>query len=183
MKKNKKNIIIPVIVLLLVVGALVVLAINRPEKQEKETVAPKVNPVIESYKKQAEILPEAIKKDPKNVVLVHQYAVSLFATGKFDGAKDQYLKEIDMNPKDPVVFNNLGNVYRELRKYNEAVTSYEKSIELSNKENPAYSNLANMYLLQIGDKNKAIEVYKKALVIDPNNKVAKEGLTKLGINL
>ena len=40
-----------------------------------------------------------------------------------------------------------------------------------------------MYLYKMGDKNKAIEVYKKALETDPDNRAAKEGLARLNIGL
>lgn len=183
--KNKKNIIIVAVAILIMAVLAVFFVTNKSKDKEsiESEAKPSVNPVIESYKKQAEILPEEIKKDPKNAQLIHQYAVSLFATGKWEEAEKQYLKEIEINKADPVVYNNLGNVYRELKRYEEAVKSYEKSIEILIKDNPAYSNLANMYLYKMGDKNKAIEVYKKALEADPNNRAAKEGLARLNVSL
>ena len=41
-----------------------------------------------------------------------------------------YEKSIKIDPKNPVAFNNLGNLYKDLGKIKDAIKNYEKSIEL-----------------------------------------------------
>ena len=60
---------------------------------------------------------------------------------KYQEAKSNLKKAIELQPDYAEAYNNLGNAYKEMEEYNEAILVYEKAIELNPQYYEAYNNL------------------------------------------
>jgi len=101
-----------------------------------------------------------------------------------------YQKAIELNPKDPVYYANLGNVFRKIEKFPEAEAAYKKAVELSKKVNAWYlTSLADFYdsgyfskcPALLPNHKEAIRYYKLALSAmeqGSKNWVSKEKIEK-----
>ncbi|MFS8130861.1 MAG: tetratricopeptide repeat protein [Candidatus Dojkabacteria bacterium] len=169
MEKKTKIIIAVVSLVGFVVIVLVALFIrNSTQNSQKPAVG---NPIIESYKNN---LPDLAAKatnstDPK---AIRNYAVALYATGDLESAKTQYLREKELNPNDAILYNNLGNIYRDSGEYQNAVDAYQKSIDLDKSQLNVYINLANLYIYVLQKPDLGYGVYLKGIENSPNNKEA-----------
>jgi len=78
-----------------------------------------------------------------------------------------YRRILELDPKDAVTHNNLGNLLKDKGKLDEAKKHYRKAIELDPNLSQAHTNLGNL----LGDKGKLDEAeneYRKAIELDPN---------------
>jgi tetratricopeptide (TPR) repeat protein len=97
------------------------------------------------------------------------------------GAQEQFEKALALNAKDPAAHNNLANLYGHTGQVRKAFDHYAKAIELNPKEPVYYDNFGTtVYLFRqdamefygISEQqvyDKAIELYRKALELDPHN--------------
>lgn len=159
----------------LIVIASIVIGVKIKKNKARELI----NPVVLKYQDQAQEYEKKVKKEPKDPDVLRKYAVALYATGRLDESIEIYNQEMEINPNDAVLFNNLANIYRDKRDNNQAETYYKRSIDIKNTDNPAYINLAGLYWNQMGDKAKAVEVYENLLKNEPTNEVAKIKLNDL----
>jgi tetratricopeptide (TPR) repeat protein len=79
---------------------------------------------------------------------------------------DQALKlvqrALEIRPEDGYIMDSLGWVYFKKQAYDKAIFYLEKAVELSEYETVIAAHLADAYL-KIGQREKAITMYKKAL--------------------
>ncbi|MCD6423352.1 MAG: tetratricopeptide repeat protein [Elusimicrobia bacterium] len=95
-----------------------------------------------------------------------------FKKKEFFKAEKFYRKGLEKKP-DPRLYYNLGNVFYIQKKYDEAEKQYEKALtfdKIKFKEK-IYYNLANNSFKK-GDVAKAVEYYRKALKLKPDDKDA-----------
>lgn len=169
MSKKTKIIISVISLVVLIVIVLVAIFIrNSTNNSQKPVVG---NPIVESYKNN---LPELAAKasNSTDAKVIRNYAVALYATGDLESAKEQYLKEKEINPNDAVLYNNLGNIYRDSGEYQNAVDAYQKSIDLDKSQLNVYINLANLYIYVLQKPDMGYGVYLKGIENSPNNKEA-----------
>ncbi len=120
------------------------------------------NRILEEYASRIPTLEVDLVDNPNDASLIREYAVALYATGDLEGAKIQYEKELEINSSDPVLYNNLGNVYRYSGEHQKAIEMYERSLDLDPVQVNAYSNLANLLIFTLDDLDKGIKVYERA---------------------
>lgn len=157
-------------VLVLAVAVLAVWAAIVHHKRSEMKEAPKPaasNNIIDKYKSQ---LPDLEKKaqsgkagDLKN------YAVAQYATGDAQGAADTYTKLIQSGAQAAVNYNNLANALRDQKKYDEAIKNYESAISKDKNLLSAYFNLGSVYQYNLGQIDKAIDVYKEGIQNNPKS--------------
>ena len=117
----------------------------------------------------------------------------LFALGldhqkkkNFKEATDYYKKAIqkaehslkfhqDVDPSYSCAYNNLGNVFINLKKKKDAVDCYFKAIKINPKFAAAYYNLGNVFK-GMEKHQEAVDLFKKAIEIDPNFALAQNNL-------
>ncbi len=160
--------IVGILVLILLIGFAMYMASNNKVAAPVVNNATNVNPIIESYKNDLPAL--ADKAQGSDVKSIRNYAVALYATGDLEGSKEQYLREKELNPNDAVLYNNLGNIYRDNAEYQNAVDSYQKSIDLDKSQLNVYVNLANLYIYVLQKPEMGYGVYLKGIENSPNNK-------------
>ncbi len=98
-----------------------------------------------------------------------------------EGAREQWEKALELDPKNPAVYNNLANFYGHSGPVKKAFEFYAKAIELNPLEPIYYQNLATTVYLFRKDAGelyaiteqevftKALDLYRKALKLDPSN--------------
>ncbi len=109
------------------------------------------------------------------------YASFLNNIGDEDTAMLEDKKALQLDPKNPAVWNNLGDYYGENGPITNAFVYFAKAIELDPTEPVYYQNLAIMvYLYRTDAKafyhlneqqvfDKSIVLYRKAMQLDPDN--------------
>jgi Flp pilus assembly protein TadD len=98
-----------------------------------------------------------------------------------EGARTQWEKALDLNPKDPAAYNNLANLYTHTGPVKKAFEYYAKAIELKPQESLYHYNLGTTVYLFRKDAmayfnlteqqvySKALELFSQALKLDPQN--------------
>ncbi|MDR0476537.1 MAG: tetratricopeptide repeat protein [Desulfobulbaceae bacterium] len=105
-------------------------------------------------------------------------ALALTATSKPEEIEEAYRKTLELNPKQPQAWNNLGNLLRHghsRERLQEALECYRRAIELQPDYALAHVNLGFAYKL-VDQKREAEWHYRKAMEVAPDFTPA---LTKL----
>ncbi len=123
-------------------------------------------------------LQSALILDEENPNILSRYAFVLNAMNDFAGAKEEYMKILEISPEDDMAEAALANVLHSLGEEDDAVAHHRTSIELDPEYAPHYFNYANT-LYDIGQKNSALENYEKAYDIDPSIEGLDEIIKKL----
>lgn len=113
-----------------------------------------------------------------------QAAISAYVNGDMQKAISYYKKAISDDPKNPVPYNNLGNVYfRGLKQPKEALPYYQKATQVDPSYAYGWLNLG-LCQLQLGDKSAAKAAFQQGLSKtsknDPLYKAFQDNLKKLG---
>ncbi|MFQ5584492.1 MAG: tetratricopeptide repeat protein, partial [Calditrichia bacterium] len=85
----------------------------------------------------------------------------------YDKAIEHYLKAIRLKP-NAVYYQNIADVYREIKNFDEAIDYYNEAIALNPKYDKAYNSLGVTYDSQ-KEYDKAIEYYQQAISINPGD--------------
>ncbi|MCC7333527.1 MAG: tetratricopeptide repeat protein [Pirellulaceae bacterium] len=87
---------------------------------------------------------------------------------KPDEAITAYRKAIELNPKDPLAYSNLGITLQRQKKLNEAIAFYCKASALDPNFFPAYSNLG-IALIDQNKQDEAVVAFRKATKLNPQD--------------
>lgn len=123
-------------------------------------------------------LQSALILDENNPDVLSRYAYVLNAMNDFVGAKEQYLKVLEITPDDDMAEAALANALHHLGENEEAIVHHRRSVELDPEYAPHYFNLANT-LYDMGDNEEALKNYEKAYALDPALKEAEEIISTL----
>ncbi|MBA6377944.1 MULTISPECIES: XrtA/PEP-CTERM system TPR-repeat protein PrsT [unclassified Colwellia] len=109
-----------------------------------------------------------VEKFPDDLIIQNLLAESAL---KFDKplAQAQYTLLLDKSPDDLSILNNLAWVEYELGNFQSANKYADKALVINN-NHPEVLDTAALIKLQLGDKNKAIELLKRAVLLAPKNK-------------
>jgi Tfp pilus assembly protein PilF/O-antigen ligase len=122
-----------------------------------------------------EFLPE--RADPYLV-----FATYLQAIGKDGMAEDAYQKALKYAAQEPVInsshFSTIARYYIERKNYDQALGVMRRAIELLPEDVKIHVQAARLYE-KLGIRYRAIEEYRDALIIDPDNKNVKQRLELL----
>ena len=149
--------------LIIAVGAWLILG------SDKDATITSDNPVAQEYQKRLPDLQNKVDQEPRSAAARVDLAVALYATGEVEAAKKQYEKAVELDDSNATAYNNLGNVYRDLKDTDKAVQAYEQAIRLNGKLINPYFNLANLQQYTLQKTDQAIQTYQKALKALPDN--------------
>lgn len=93
-------------------------------------------------------------------------ATTYFRTQEYQESIEYYLKALEINPKYSPVYNLLGYSYRFLQNYKESEKMFQKYIQLIPNDPNPYDSYGEL-LLKIGEFDKSIANYEKALKVNP----------------
>ncbi len=166
--KRPVKIVLGVFVLVVVFLMIWVAIAHHKRSENKEAPKPAAsNNIIDKYKSQLPDLKEKAQSgkagDLKN------YAVAQYATGDAQGAVDTYTNLIQSGAQAAVNYNNLANALRDQKKYDEAIKNYESAISKDKNLLSAYFNLGSVYQYNLGQMDKAVDVYKEGIRNNPKS--------------
>jgi len=122
-----------------------------------------------------------VAKHPKHIEARLAFGGYYSGLGDADKAIGQWVEARDLNPKNPVPWNNLGKAYGQKGNVSESIRHFTKASELAPKQPLYYRNLAAMlfaypdhaarhYLIgRAFVVPKVISLFKKARELDPKN--------------
>lgn len=90
-----------------------------------------------------------------------------FKQNKFDQAKQEYLKALEIDPKQSQTYFNLGVLYQNQNDNDKAINAYNLAIKLKPDYYKAYNNLGVIYMQQ-KKTNQARDCFNKCLKFNHN---------------
>jgi tetratricopeptide (TPR) repeat protein len=122
----------------------------------------------------------AINNKNLGVESVHHYKGVVFhQLGQYAKAREQFEMSIETEPKFARAYNGLGMNYHDQNQISEAIAQYLKAIECDPTFASAYNNLAVAYGVQNKPAEDRIELYLKALDLEPDNFILHQNLGSL----
>ncbi|MCC6566590.1 MAG: tetratricopeptide repeat protein [Chloroflexi bacterium] len=131
----------------------------------------------------AELLEQALQRDPNNGQLWGKYGQALRRLRRLDEAMVAYSRAIDLDPSDAWAWGGHGLTLGEYGRHVEALESFDRALELNQDDPWLWYNRAEE-LLALNRAHEAIESLQRALALRPDHAEswAKRGhaLRKLG---
>lgn len=93
---------------------------------------------------------------------------------QYDRAIIAYSKVLEMEPMNPAIYNNRGNVYRDKGQFDEAIRDYNEAIRINPKYETAFCNRGKTYYY-MGDYEAAMSDYNEAISLNPQYSFAYDG--------
>lgn len=121
---------------------------------------------------------QAIKLNPGYADAYHNVGNIYKLQGNNAKAMESYQKALSINPNLWQSHQNIGALYFEQKNYTEAARYLEKSASIMPTQPGIYLGLGIVYM-NSNRKEDARVAFTKALQLDPENKLAKEGLAEL----
>jgi len=125
----------------------------------------------------------AVELDPKHANAYNNLGVLRRFTGKPAEAEAAYRKAIELNPAYAEAYHNLGVLLTGQKRHREAMLCYFKVLSLEPHRTEDRRLLAIAYC-EMGERDKAIEIFENWLKHDPTNPVAIHMLAAIsGLNV
>jgi protein O-GlcNAc transferase len=112
---------------------------------------------------------QILKIDPNQKDATRVAAFSYNSLGQAEKALEYYQKVLNDNPNNPDINFNMGWLYKEMQKYDEAIVCLKRTIELKADDIEALQSIAEIYLNVKNDNTNAVDYYRKAAVVQPDN--------------
>jgi tetratricopeptide (TPR) repeat protein len=130
------------------------------------------------YKNAETLWRDTVAKNPTSWLARSNLGRYLLHEGQFDGAMEQYLEVLRINPRDADCLVSVGNALFGRGRYDEAVGYYQQALKVNPNSPEAHANLA-VILANQGKIDEAIEHDRQALVGNPNHITAHSNLAVL----
>ena len=95
-------------------------------------------------------------------------ALNFKQEGDLISAEHNLKKALRIEPDNFIVLNNIGNIYSTKNELKKAKNFFTRAINIKHDYSNAIFNLA-LTNEEMGNKSKAVKLYKKAIKYDPNN--------------
>jgi tetratricopeptide (TPR) repeat protein len=175
------------------------LALSRMEKQE-EAVKPlekayRLNPKdlntlgtlamtldgLHRYDESDRLYEEGLKLDSTAALLLNNYSYSLAERGlQLQRALEMAKQAITREPENAAYLDTYGWVFFKLGKFEDAAIYIERSVATGKASSVVHEHFGDI-CQKLGQKEKALESWKKALEMDPKNEAIKTKITN-GVN-
>ena len=109
-----------------------------------------------------------LNEAPAHFDAMHLLGVVCAQSGEHSLALKLFSKAIEINGRDPVAHNNLGNAQAALKYWANAVLSYDKAIKLDSRYALAYFN-RGIAQEELSYLDNSLASYQNAIKIDPNH--------------
>lgn len=118
----------------------------------------------------------AVKTSPSHPLAHKNLGAMYYLDGRYNEAKEEFLKAAKINFEEPMIHNNLGLIYMRENNLEKAKEEFELELKINPNYDNALFNLGLLYWNQ-GDKQKAAEMWLKAVAVNPDHKDALKGLS------
>ncbi len=129
-------------------------------------------------KKALSFLTEADMKAPNDTEILFKLGYISASVGDAMSAIGYYKRSLEKDKNDAVVQNALASVYRSQKEFASAKMHLNDSLEIDNTNPITYYNYANL-LCDMGNEDVAIDMYTKAIELNPEFQEAKTELERL----
>jgi tetratricopeptide (TPR) repeat protein/capsular polysaccharide biosynthesis protein len=113
------------------------------------------------------ICQEVIDRQPDAIAAYLTLGEALEAHGDPTGARDAYVKVLEIEPRSAVAHGYLGQLYAEYWWLDEAVENYQQALIIKPDWTEVYYNLGNVFHKQ-GNLSAAVDSYRKAISLRSN---------------
>jgi tetratricopeptide (TPR) repeat protein len=112
----------------------------------------------------------AIKFNPRDAKIYRKKGIILFGLKKYEEAKINFQKTIQLDPKNVQAYINLGMIHYTSGNKNKALKNWEHAMDIypNDNDSKALNNIGNVYKTE-DDLPKAIEYFQKAITYEPIN--------------
>ncbi len=154
----------------------------KPTETDALSILGQVYEALHRYDDAYRLYDTALKIDPKNALILNNYAYSLTERNtELDKALKMAKLAIQLDPKNSAYLDTMGWVYFKLGDYSKAASFVKKALSARTKSDGSAStleeHLGDIYQ-KLGDSKKAVEQWEKALRGDPNNEALKQKILK-----
>ncbi|MBE7703594.1 MAG: tetratricopeptide repeat protein [Cyanobacteria bacterium SIG28] len=119
-------------------------------------------------------LEKAVEKNPKNVDSLNSLGNCYVSAGEFEKALKTYQTVLEINPKLPMGYYNIGIIYQIQQNHKLACDFFEKAIEI--KEDETFLTSLAMSEVKLCRFEKALEHYKQLALMNPGKENFKYNL-------
>lgn len=126
---------------------------------------------LKLYEKAEENYKKVLEIDPENADAMGNIALIYASQDKKDEAMKYFYKAISINDKHINNIINRAILHYDNNDFASSIKDYEKAIEIDNNSYVANYNLGTVYMAKLSNLTKAIEYLKRAVEIDPSNKL------------
>ncbi|OYV87464.1 MAG: hypothetical protein B7Z63_02325 [Ignavibacteriae bacterium 37-53-5] len=154
----------------------------KPTDMDALSTLGQVYEALNRYDDAYRIYETALKLDPKNSLILNNYAYSLSERGiELEKAMKMAQFAVQLDPNNSAYLDTMGWVYFKLGDYGKAASYVKKALAERQKSDGSSAtldeHLGDIYD-KLGDNEKAVEQWKKALMEDPGNPTLKEKIEK-----
>jgi len=132
----------------------------------------------EDFQKALALLNEANAKEANNDEVLFKIAYILQKSGDNNEALKYYKEALAIDKNNEFIHNSMASIYRANGEFTSARMHIKDSLDIDDSNPVTYYNYGNL-LVDMQHNEEAIEMYKKALEINPEFSEAKEELEKL----
>lgn len=115
---------------------------------------------------------------PEDIDIYVNLGSAFYDKEDYNNALAVYRQALELQPHNPKIHCNLGFLYWGKADTEEAIKSYELAIKYNDKYDIAYNNLGVIYLDDLGRVNRAMELFKKAVEVNPSYALAHFNLAR-----
>ena len=160
------------VVITLAIGALGGIIYTNAQKdlssgEQGQTFNPASAPPVD-YQQQIKTLKEIVAREANNRQAWVQLGNNYFDSGDPMKAIDAYDKALKLDDKDPDVLTDQGIMYRRVGWFDKAVANFLKATELNPQHVNSLFNLGIVYSQDLGEKEKAKQVWARYLKLVPS---------------
>jgi len=112
--------------------------------------------------------------DPKMKYVNYSLGIVYWYRGEYESALDAYRAEIEIDPEYGENYYNLGSAYEGLKEWDKAWSQYIIAIDKDPKIHRAHNNLGTIALNWKGDYFRALDAFKTAMELRPNEVLYKK---------
>ena len=116
--------------------------------------------------------------DPKMKYVNYSIGYIHWARKEYDKAIDSYKSEIGLDPDYAWNYFNLGQAYESLKEWDKAMSQYIMAIDKDSSIPEAHNNLGAIAMEWKGDYFRALDEFKIAINLDPENNLYRENYNK-----
>lgn len=122
----------------------------------------------DQFEESEKLLIQVLSLDENNFIANSLLALLYLKNHSDSKAEVIYRKLLEMKPKDPALYTNLGLAFYNQAKYNEALESYSFAVKLDPEKPARHVNVGQVYFV-VKSLDKAIEHFKEAVKLVPRN--------------